>query len=97
VAVKNLSAKTVMPEQAYEGHPDYGGCWTWYVLKKYQTPEKEAANAFARWHCWVTSPYTSERGDYGDVYVTDVTSIAQKLDGNSLVQTTGGQHAASQT
>jgi hypothetical protein len=49
--------KTVMPEQAYEvykveNHPDYGGIWTWYVLKKYQTPERETQNEYARWLCF---------------------------------------------
>ncbi len=88
---KNLCAKTVKPDKAYEvwrveDHPDYGGCWTWFVLKKYQSPEKEKANPYARWHCMVTSPYTSSRGDWGDVYVTDITSIAIKLDFNPLVQ-----------
>ncbi len=84
MATWNPCAKTVKPDQAYEvwrvdDHPEYGGEWTWYVLKKYQTPEKEAANSYARWHCMVTSPNTSVRGDWGGVYVTDITSIAYKL------------------
>ena len=99
---KNPCSRTVTPCNAYEvrqvtHHPEYGGTWTWYVLKKYQSPEREAANPYARWHCCVTSPYVSERGEYGDVYVTDITSIAHRLDFNPLVQTSGGQHEASQT
>jgi hypothetical protein len=92
---KNLCAKTVTPGNAYEvwrvdDHPDYGGQWTWYVLKKYQTPDREAKNEYARWLCYVTSPY-SPSGDYGDTYVRDILETgAVKLDGNPLV-TTGGQ------
>ena len=61
MAAKNLCAKTVKPDQAYEvwqveEHPDYGGTWTWYVLKKYQSPEREAVNSYARWLCYVTFP-----------------------------------------
>ena len=97
MAIKNPCGKRVKPHEAYEvwqvaNHPEYGGTWTWYVLKKYQTPEKEAANPHARWFCMVTSPYTSERGDWGDVYVREITSIAQKLTLNPLVQTSGEQN-----
>ena|SRR6266516_6604049 len=96
MAAKNLCAKTVKPEQAYEvwrveNHPEYGGEWTWYVLKKYQSPEKEATNPFARWLCYVTSPYVPN-GEFGDTYVADITSMAHKLDFNPLCtdnQTTG--------
>ncbi|MFL5697909.1 MAG: hypothetical protein ACJ797_12520 [Ktedonobacteraceae bacterium] len=102
MAVKNLCAKTVKPDQAHEvwqveDHSDYGGTWTWYVLKKYQTPEREAQNEYARWLCYVTSPY-SPHGDYGDTYITTITEAgAVKLNFNPLVQTSGGQHEASQT
>ena len=77
MAVKNLCAKTVKPDQAHEvwqveDHSDYGGTWTWYVLKKYQTPEREAQNEYARWLCYVTSPY-SPHGDYGDTYISTIT------------------------
>jgi len=91
----NPCSKTVKPEQAYEvwrvaNHPTYGGEWTWYVLKKYQSPEKEAANPYARWLCFVTSPYVTS-GEYGDTYVSSIGETgAVKLDFNPLVQT-GGQ------
>ena len=102
MTTKNPCAKTVKPDQAYEvwrvnDHPVCGGEWTWYVLKKYQTPEKEQTNPYARWHCMVTSPNTSARGDWGDVYVTDITSIAYKLAFNPLVPTSGGHDETSQT
>jgi len=49
VAGQNPCTKTVKPDQAYEvwrvdDHREYGGEWTWYVLKKYQTPEKLATS-----------------------------------------------------
>ena len=79
----NPCAKTVMPQHAYEvwqvaHHPEYGGTWTWYVLKKYQSPEREAKNPFARWLCFVTSPFVPT-GEYGDVYVQDITACAHTI------------------
>jgi len=90
MASNNPCAKTVKPEAAYEvwqvtDHPEYGGTWTWYVLKKYQRPKKEATNPYARWFCYVTSPY-SPHGDWGDTYVQTITSIAHKLDDNPLTR-----------
>jgi len=90
VAIQNLCAKTVKPEQAYEVWQSGDGAWTYFVLKKYQSPEKEAQNPFARWYCLVTSPITPH-GEYGDAYVSTVTNGTQKV-ANPLVQTSGGQH-----
>jgi hypothetical protein len=45
---KNPCGKMVKRENAYEVWQNYTGDWTWYVLKKYQTPEKEATNEYAR-------------------------------------------------
>ena len=53
---KNSCAKRVTPETAYEVWQSYDGRWTYFVLKKYQSPEKEAANPFARWLVFVKSP-----------------------------------------
>ncbi len=85
---KNPCGKTVKPENAYAiwqiaNHPIYGGQWSWFVLKKYQSPEKEAQNPYARWLCFVTSPYVP-RGEYGDTYVsaiieTGATQLIQNL------------------
>jgi hypothetical protein len=77
---KNLCAKTVKPEEAYEVWQSYDGTWTYFVLKKYQSPEKEAQNPYARWYCRVTSPLTTEHGDYGDVYVETVKRGTQQVD-----------------
>src|SRR6266702_6819015 len=69
---KNLCAKKVIPEEAYEVWQSFDGMWTYFVLKKYQSPEQEAKNPYARWFCMVKSPSTTERGDWGDVYVSTV-------------------------
>lgn len=58
----------------------YAGQWEWRVLKKYQSPEKEAANPYARWFCGVKSPYTYGEYELGDVYVADITRYARKAD-----------------
>ncbi len=83
---KNPCAKTVKPQQAYEVWQSPDGTWRWYVLKKYQSPEKEAQNPHARWYCMVTSPITPN-GEYGDVYVSEVKRGTHKLDDNPLTRT----------
>lgn len=70
---KNLCGKTRSKEKPYEIWEANG--WTWKVLKKYQTPEKETGNAYARWFCLVTSPFVPN-GELGDVYVSEIKSNA---------------------
>ena len=48
------------------------GDWTWEVYRKYQKPEREAQNQFARWFCKVSSPFTQGGYDLGDTYVNDI-------------------------
>ena len=84
--MKNPHGRRVTPENAHEVWQSYDGRWTYWVLKKYQTPEKEEKNPYACWYCWVKSPFTSERGEYGDVYISSVTNGARKID-NPLSQT----------
>ena len=55
------------------------GDWEWRVLKKYQSPDKEKENKYARWLCAVKSPYTFGGYDIGDTYVSDITSVARKV------------------
>jgi hypothetical protein len=54
---------------------DYG--WEFRVLKKYQNPEREASNQYARWLCAVKSPDTYNSYDVGDTYVRDVKKNAE--------------------
>ena len=70
--MKNPHGKRVPPENAYEVWQSSDGTWTYFVLKKYQTPEKEVQNPYARWYCAVSSPMTQGRFDYGDTYVRTV-------------------------
>ena len=59
------------------------GVWRWKVLKKYQTPENEAKNPYARWFCAVESPITREQMasgyELGDVYVSEIQAVAHKV------------------
>jgi len=74
---KNECAKTRPVENPYEVW--VAGSWTWKVLKKYQTPENEAKNPYARWFCAVSSPHTFGGYDLGDVYVRDITENAVRI------------------
>jgi hypothetical protein len=72
--MKNECGKTRPVDNPYEVWEGNG--WTWKVLKKYQNPEKEKANPYARWFCEVDSPYAKEMGD---VYVKDITEHAERV------------------
>jgi len=73
---KNLCGKTRSADNPYEIWECKNAGWTWKVLKKYQTPSKEAENPYARWLCAVTSPMTGGGMDMGDTYVNDIKSVA---------------------
>lgn len=75
---KNLCGKTVKRENAYEVWQ--AGDWTWYVLKKYQGPDAEAQNPYARWFCDVVTPICPD-GEMGDVYVKDIVTHARMIKG----------------
>jgi hypothetical protein len=79
---KNLCAKTVKKEDAYEVWenvlPIFDcpiGSWKWYVLKKWQIDDNKP---YARYFCLVTSPIVPE-GEYGDVYVSEIKSVAKRI------------------
>ena len=76
--MKNECAKTVTRANAYEVWQSFDGTWTWYVLKKWQTPEKEAANPYARWFCDVVTPICPN-GEMGDTYVADIKQHARRI------------------
>jgi hypothetical protein len=75
---KNLASKMRPLENPYEVWKSSDG-WEWRVLKKYQSPDKEATNPYARWMCAVRSPMTQGSWDYGDTYVKDVMKNAVKV------------------
>ena len=77
--MKNECSKRRTADNPYEVWKSRDGSWTWKVLKKYQAPDKEASNPFARWFCAVSSPYTHGMEELGDVYVSEVKSQATKV------------------
>lgn len=82
---KNLCGKTrpiSNPYEIWQGIGSYEN-WTWKVLKKYQTPENEAKNPYARWFCAVSSPFTHGSFDMGDTYIKDITPHAKMIKGEA--------------
>ena len=93
---KNLCAKTRPVNNPYEiwvGMVSIGGEkpveFEWRVLKKYQSPENEAKNPYARWFLATKSPYTFGEWEYGDGYCNDndimgkgIKSLGRKLEPN---------------
>lgn len=75
--MKNECGKTRPVDNPYEIWQ--AGEWEWRVLKKWQSPEKEASNPYARWFCAVKSPYTYGDFELGDVYVADIKKNAVKV------------------
>ena len=75
LSTKNECGKTRPKDKPYEVWE--GGGWRWAVLKKWQSPAKEATNGYARWFCFVTSPFLPE-GELGDVYIYEIKSQAVK-------------------
>jgi len=71
---KNECAKTRPDTDPYEVWA--AGSWTWKVLKKWQADDDKPS---ARWFCQVITPYTTERGDLGDVYVSEIKSVARRI------------------
>ena len=55
---KNLCGKMRKIDNPYETWTLAHAGWTWQVLKKYQTPENEKKNPYARWLVAAKSPHT---------------------------------------
>ena len=79
MATKNECGKMRKFDDPYEVWKSFDGQWVWNVLKKYQSPEKEAKNPYARWFCFVKSPFVPG-GEYGDTYIRDIVSSARKVE-----------------
>ncbi len=76
---KNKQGKTVSVNKPYEIWMGIGNGWEWRVLKKYQRPDLEAKNQYARWFTAVKSPMTQGDYDMGDTYVEEIKRHAFKL------------------
>jgi hypothetical protein len=75
--MKNLCSKTRNVDNPYEIYRSYLlPDWEWRVLKKYQSPENEAKNPYARWFCAVKSPMTYGSWEYGDTYFSEILNEA---------------------
>lgn len=74
---KNECASTKGVNEPYEIYQ--AGDWEWRVLRKYQTPKKEAKNPYARWFCAVKSPYTHGGYEMGDCYVKEVSGVGIRM------------------
>jgi hypothetical protein len=88
--MKNECGKTRDKSNPYEVWQMPNGMITWLVLKKYQAPDKEATNPYARWFCLGIGPmtygeYNVETGevtggyDLGDTYVNEIKSNAVRI------------------
>jgi len=80
---KNLCGKSRKVSNPYEiwiGERQFVN-WEWRVLKKYQSPDNEAKNPYARWFCAVSSPFTHGSFEYGDTYLKDITPYARMVKG----------------
>ena len=78
--MKNECGKTRKVNEPYEVYRNERAGWEWRVLKKWQAPDKETGNPYARWFCAVKSPMTAPSYDTGDVYVLDVIRNGVKMD-----------------
>jgi len=76
--MKNPCGKMRGKDKPYEVWQSPDGSWTWKVLKKYKTEAGEADDPYARWFCFVTSPFC-EYGELGDVYVREIKATAVKV------------------
>ena len=77
--MKNECGKMREKNNPYEIWENKDAGWTWLVLKKYQNPENEAKNPYARWFCAVKSPFTYGNYELGDVYVKDIKGSAIRV------------------
>ena len=76
----NPCGKLTTPEQAYEvwGSPDQQVVY--YVLRKYELPEMEERNPFAKWYVAAKSPVLDGKLEYGDMFIERVKSNMQMID-----------------
>lgn len=75
---KNLHGKVRTVDNPY--HIIVQGDWEWRVLRRYQSPDGERANPYARWYCAVKSPMTYGSWEYGDTYIADIPTATAGMD-----------------
>lgn len=77
--MKNECGKTRKVNEPYEIWYIPGTVWEWRVLKKWQAPDKEAKNQYARWFCAVKGDGTFGGYDMGDTYVNEIKRHAIRM------------------
>src|SRR5438876_4695583 len=78
---KNPCARKVDPANAYECWQSANGAFTYWVLKKYKSPEQEASDPFARWYIAVQSPAINKDSfEFGDMLALDVKRNMKRVD-----------------
>jgi hypothetical protein len=77
--VTNPHAKRVTPEEAYEYFERDDGAQIW-ILKRYQHPEKEAGNLYARVYTATKSSGTFGSYSYGDAYIHNIVMASERKD-----------------
>ena len=75
---KNMCGKTRKIEEPYEVWTGPNG-FEWRVLKKYQKPENEASNPYARWFFADKSNFTYDSWEMGDVYVSEIKDYGTQM------------------
>lgn len=83
--MKNECGKTRKVNEPYEVWINEATGWEWRILKKYQCPNTESENPYARWFCAVKSPATNGSYDMGDVYVTEITAQARPVNTDIVI------------
>jgi hypothetical protein len=75
---KNLHGKSRTVENPY--HIIVADGWEWRILKRYQSPDAERANPYARWFVAVKSPLTYGSWEYGDTYIREIPTATAGMD-----------------
>ena len=82
MATKNECGKTRKLEEPYEVwecNIPLVGMIEYRILKKYQSPKKEAENPLARWYTAAKSEATFGSWEYGDMYVREIVSSGRRV------------------
>lgn len=79
---KNMHAKMRDVNQPYMTFTanTFAGPTEWRVLKRYQSPEKERSNNYARWLVACKSDMTFGNWEYGDCYIHDIPGAERGMD-----------------
>jgi hypothetical protein len=69
---KLTTAQRIKLHKPLEVWEEVSSGWRWEVYRKYQKPEKEATNPYARWNVITFSPIVPEGEGPADCYVSTI-------------------------